>query len=526
MNNQRQAGRKQSDRRGQPDRRYMTDRRRGSDTRNAVFEVCRSTVNLALVVRGSDGAPSKVLTRSLRWRKESTSLFSDIGVKELTAAFRTLVGEERLAGATARIALSGEFCVTRVITGSTDTVRRECSELEERSHRYLTLGPGRKVLASSVEELDARHQHALLTVTNQRTLEALLEICDAVGLQIETIEPSLVGLSRTQACLRDGCQDACLVIQLDDGGAELGICHGGRLLLDYRPGGHTNATNVADILAQHLTRVQRYLDRNHANLKTQLRQVYLAGDAAAVAEAERQFKRYRQFQVSVLDPSQLTTNWQYVSNVPGPELAAALGTAILEASSGGDNRSPNLMEEILAESREPTRPILIRSLLPVAAAVLVAIGLFVLFARERMETNGLRAQLVELDPVRTRARELQLQLMSADAKLGELSELEKRLPRPNWGRLLTRIAQSMPEDVWLERLVCADARTALLTGASYADGGVYDFVGYLKQVPDIREIALQGTGVGHSANGPTTSFDLQLSLQPAADADGQGVRHD
>ena len=154
--------------------------------------------------------------------------------------------------------------MTRVITGSTDDVRRECSELEERSHRYLTLGPGRKVLASSVDELDARHQHALLTVANQRTLDALLEIGDAVGLQIETIEPSLVALSRAQARLRDGCRDACLVIQLDDGGAELGICHGGRLLLDYRPGGHTDAANVADVLAQHLTRVQRYLDRNHS----------------------------------------------------------------------------------------------------------------------------------------------------------------------------------------------------------------------------------------------------------------------
>ena len=172
------------------------------------------------------------------------------------------------------------------------------------------------------------------------------------------------------------------------------------------------------------------------------------------------------------------------------------------------------------------RPILIRSLLPVAAVLLVALGLFALFARERISTGALRAQLAELDPVRTRAREMELKLSAADAKLAELTALDKRLPKPNWGRLLTRIAQSMPEDVWLERLVCADARTAVLTGSSYADGGVYDFVGYLKQVPDIQEIALQGTGVGQSSTGPTTSFDLQLSLEPASDLDGQGVHHD
>ncbi len=116
--------------------------------------------------------------------------------------------------------------------------------------------------------------------------------------------------------------------------------------------------------------------------------------------------------------------------------------------------------------------------------------------------------------------------MSADAKLAELRELEHRLPQPNWGRLLTRIAQSMPDDVWLERLACADAKTALLSGASYADGGIYDFVGYLQKVPGIREIALQSTGAGRSASGPTTSFDLQLSLNPATDLDGQGEPRD
>src|SRR5262245_48720285 len=132
MGNQRQTSRRNNERRGQPDRRQSTDRRRGSDARSAAFEICRSDVHLALVVGGADGAPAKVITRSLRWRNESTTLYSDSGVKELTAAFRTLVSEERLAGAAARISLSGEFCVTRVVTGSTDGVRRECSELEER----------------------------------------------------------------------------------------------------------------------------------------------------------------------------------------------------------------------------------------------------------------------------------------------------------------------------------------------------------------------------------------------------------
>jgi Tfp pilus assembly protein PilN len=538
MGNQRQGGRRQEERRGAPDRRRAADRRRGSDPRTAAFEVCRTHLHLALVVHTGGDESNKVVTRSIPWRVESTSLYSDAGVEELTQAFRTLVTEEKLAGATVRIALGGEFCVTRVVSGSSDEVRRELAELEERSHRYLTLGPGRKILASSVQQLDARHDHALLTVANQRTLEALLAIADTVGLQLATIEPSLVALSRAQARLRGGCQDACLVIQLDAGAqdgksdlgagsrAELGICHGGRLLLDYRPGGHTDSTNIASIVAQHLTRVQRYLDRGHPYLKIPVRQVYLAGDPAAVVRALQQFARFKQFQVTVLDPAELDADWNVVSEPPGPELAAALGTALLDEPSDIIEQSPNLMERILSESREPMRPILIRSLLPVAAMLLVAAGLFALFLRERTETSTLRAELDALAPIRTRALELQLQHTAAETKLKHLTALQQLLPRPNWGELLARIAQSMPDDVWLDGLTFLDGQTATVTGASYADGGVYDFVNYLKQVPNVAEIALQGTGVGRSMTGPTTSFNLQLSLVKAPGRSDQESPHD
>ncbi len=40
----------------------------------------------------------KVVTRSVRWRNEATSLHTERGVQELTDAFRTLVSDERLAG--------------------------------------------------------------------------------------------------------------------------------------------------------------------------------------------------------------------------------------------------------------------------------------------------------------------------------------------------------------------------------------------------------------------------------------------
>ena len=267
-------------------------RRRQSEGRCAIIEVCRSMLHLALVVREK--------RRRYRRRPRCHALGSmaqgghlaphRAGSQELTEAFRTLVSEERIGGARVRIALGGEYCVTRVITGPTEDVRREFAELEERSLRYLTLGPGPKALAGSTQQLDARHQHALLAVANQRTLDQLMQIADAVGLQIESIEPSLIALSRAKRNSRR-LQRGRIIIQLDEDVAELGICHNGRMLLDYRPGGRTNAENVAGVVAQHFSRLQRYIERYHSYLDAPLRHVYLAGDADAVARARTKVRR-------------------------------------------------------------------------------------------------------------------------------------------------------------------------------------------------------------------------------------------
>lgn len=521
-----QSGTKE--RRQSTDRRQFSDRRRQADGRSAIIEVCRSMLHLAIVVRNTNenSTGDRIVTRSVRWRKEASSLHTEQGALELTDAFRSLVGEERLAGAKVRIALGGEFCVTRVITGPTEDVRREFAELEERSLRYLTLGPGTKVLAGNTQQLDARHQHALLAVANQRTLDQLMRSADAVGLQIESIEPSLIALSRAQAKLREACQDASIIIQLDEDVAELGVSHNGRLLLDYRPGGRTNADNVADVVSQHLSRLQRYIERYHSYLAAPLRHVYLAGEVEAVSRAKAKFATLPNFVVHVLEPADIDMPWNHAAEMPRTELAATLGTAMALYSDSAEKQGPNLIESALAQLREPLRPILIRSLAPIAAVVLVAAGLFVFQIKQWRETASIRNELETLAPVCARATELRLKLAAAENKLSQLQALDKQLPQPNWQQVLNRISQSMPEDVWLDRVTIHDGASASLAGASYTDGGVYDFVGYLKQVPDIAEVNLDGTGVGQSATGPTTNFTLQLTLANLAGRGEKEARHD
>src|SRR4051794_39104627 len=431
-----------ADRRATAERRLNSERRKQSEGRFAIIEVCRSMLHLALVARttNTENSGDRVVTRSIRWRKEANSIHTEQGIVELTEAFRTLVSEERLAGARVRIALGGEFCVTRVITGPTDDVRREFAELEERSLRYLTLGPGPKALAGNTQQLDARHQHALLAVANQRTLDQLMQVAATVNLQIESIEPSLIALSRAQAHLKSVCEDACLIVQLDEDVAELGICHRGRLLLDYRPGGHTNADIVAGVVAQHLSRLQRYVQRYHSYLDGPIRHVYLAGDADAVARARLKFVELPNFDVHVFEPADIDMPWKHAAEVPGADLAAALGTAMALYSESTDQQGPNLIERALALHREPLRPILIRTAIPFAAVILIAASLFLLQLKQWGETASLRAELESLAPACTHATELRLNLGAAEHKLTELQALQKQLPQPNWQQIFTHVS--------------------------------------------------------------------------------------
>jgi hypothetical protein len=228
----------------------------------------------------------------------------------------------------------------------------------------------------------------------------------------------------------------------------------------------------------------------------------------------------------VLEPADIDMQWSHAAATPGTELAAALGTAMALYSDSSEKQGPNLIESALAQLRAPMRPILIRSLGPIAAVLLVAAALALVRLKQWSELAGVRGELDTLAPVCARATELRLKLGAAENKLKLLASLDKQLPQPDWQQVLGRISQSMPDDVWLDRLSFQDGTSAMLAGASYTDGGVYDFVGYLKQVPNVAEIALEGTGVGQSATGPTTNFTLQLTLANLAGGVEKEARHD
>jgi Tfp pilus assembly protein PilN len=170
------------------------------------------------------------------------------------------------------------------------------------------------------------------------------------------------------------------------------------------------------------------------------------------------------------------------------------------------------MQHLIDRKREPLRPRLVRSALPLAATLLAALTLSLIGARQQRGLDAMQAEIDSLAIAEGRANELRLQMAAARAKTAQLSTLAQQLSPQIGGDVVARLGQCMPGDVWLHRLEISDRARIRLEGASYLEAGVYDFVRWLEEAPGMREVALKRTHASSSISGPTTGFELEVIL--------------
>jgi Tfp pilus assembly PilM family ATPase len=517
--------RKKEDRRESADRRRR-DRRRKGDTRLFVIELTTSELRIALLERATAGGVDQASASTVRWRTEAAALDSPEGRAELTAALREAARQHSMFTAEVRIVLSGEFCVLRSVRGPVDEVRAELQRLEQRSRMYLSLGPGEKVLVSHTRALDARHSHALAAACNKSTLESVQSAAEAAGLEITTIEPALTALSRAVSRMANVPAEPYLLVQLNETAAEIGVCHDGQLLLDYRPGGATSLNELPALLESHLNRLNRHVARYLRTSLPEIKQAFLCGDAAATSSVAKQFQRQSPLEVRVVRPADVQATWQLRPGAAEVATAPALGGLLTAYLPPDEVDAPNLMQHILAGKREPLRPALIASALPVAATLLIALGMGWVNARQRAGLATMQAKVDGLAVAAARATELRLQFMGGEAKLAQLETLADRLPGELGGETVRRLAGCMPSDVWLSQLMVSDGDTVRLHGASFQEAGVYDYVRWLELAPGFDEVALKRTSAATVASGPATSFELELTLEDLDDQATRVARHE
>lgn len=122
------------------------------------------------------------------WQSGNVKITSPEGALGLKGALRRLQQKLPRNVETTYITLSGEFCVTRVVSDTNENVLHEIHEIEARSSLYLSLGHGPKVVAGSIVQQDPRHQHATVSVVHRQTIEVILDIAKSVGLTVVSID--------------------------------------------------------------------------------------------------------------------------------------------------------------------------------------------------------------------------------------------------------------------------------------------------------------------------------------------------
>jgi hypothetical protein len=518
--------RQPSERRSKRQRRRR-DRRRKGDQRVFAIELGSEELRVAVLHRsGVEQGADEVTSAAYAWRKSSATLASSEGQAELAAALREAAVELNMFGAEVRVVLQGELCIIRTIRGTLEEVRAELQQLEQRSRLYLSLGPGEKALVSTTRSLDARHAVALAAVCNRATLEAIQSASGAAGIEIAVIEPALTALNRAVKRLPNLPDEPYLLVQINRGSMEIGVCHDGQLLVDYRPGGRSGLVDLRALMSGHLNRLSRHVGRHLRMAAPTLHHVFLCGSDADMTAALSELQLLPGATPCVVRAADVKATWQFGDESADAATPGALGALLASYLPAGDVDAPNLMQHLIDRKREPLRPKLVRSALPLAATLLAAITLVLVGARQQCGMDAMQAEIDSLAVAEGRANELRLQIAADRSKLAQLGMLASQLPSEIGDELVVQLAQCMPGDVWLRRVEINDRERIRIEGASYLEAGVYDFVRWLEAAPGVREVALKGTQTTSSNSGPATSFELDVTLDEFDDEVKKVARHE
>ena len=518
--------RNKTERRTSKERRLSRERRRVNKEDYTVIEITGTELRVATLKQSPEDQPDCVRSFKLTWRVEAKSLLSDDGLKELSGALEELVERHDIPATNIQVVLGGEYCVTKAVRGTTEAVRQEMQQLEQRGRLYLMLGPGEKVTVNKLEPLDARHHYAVASVCNRQTIETIHQAATQVGMQIDSIEPALVSSSRVVGRLEDAPERPCLLLQLGSTSLELGVCYHGRLLLDHRPSGRTDPEGLVEHVRTHLNRLQRHVGRQLGEAPPSLNKVYLCGDESIVEQAIQAFAECEQFEVQRINPTKVQATWDFEDGAEQLVTVPALGALLRTYLPRNECRAPNFMEHILASTRIPLRPIILRSLVPLAATLLVALGVWIYNYSVQTEIDAIQTKLDSLVVVLAKDRDLRLKSESSTAKLVQLRALADQMEAFPLSSAIAQIGHCMPSDVWLNRMSIRDLHAVELTGSSYQEAGVFDFVNWLEQAPRFTNVALRSTQPGNSPAGPTINFNVELDLGDPEDSVKEVARNE
>ena len=438
------------------------------------------------------------------------------GNQQLRSAISELMSRHQVGHAEVAVSLSGDFCVTRISTGTIEHVDEELEALASRIPRYLQLGPGGKLTGQARETLTPGIDHALTAVGNHTRLQTLYDALADCDIQVAWIEPSLVSMARLVGMLGIDQDKPILIADSFGQSWEVGIAHQGRLLLDYRPAAAYDSATFARAIDQHLARLRRFCQRHRGMAQSELDELYLGGPSEKLDPVIEYFRVDDSREGHALRTVALRLPDSFMSISVEAEhrsdSVAAVAAILPLIQPVVQQQPPDLLQTIRRDAAAPQWAWMVLTWWPTVAAALMLAALFVW-------ESGLRSQAADKLQKRNyvenqiRATRSRMAALQSDRRWVEhLKTIDAKTTSPPMPELVRQITQCLPDRSALLSIRLETADTIHLSGTTTEESEIYEIVGYLRRLPNIDQVALLGTTVGSDED--ESQFSIRLMWRP------------
>ena len=440
--------------------------------------------------------------------ESSDGWLTPTGSPLLREAISTLVDRHEMRRGIVAVSLDGDYCVSRIAMGTTQEVDRELSTLAVRVPRYLQLGPGEKATGRSRTRLDVNVEYAVTGVVNRHLIENLYDAIRSCDIEINWVEPSLVSLARLIG--RSGIAGDRPVLVADGTGQQwdVGIACGGRLLLDYRPSSATTERSFRGALKAHLPRLRRFCERHRGIASGSLDQLLLCGSGEKLDRAMEAFNDSDGIAASKFFVPRLEDLYDIDdADRDASNVASVASVLPLMIGETGEN-VPDLLETVRRGPDLSWVSQAIRYGWPAIAAMLFLCISFGLVSQRR---HAAKLRLGDHRAVQARVAAAQSRMVALAGKrelIGYLELIDQKSQEADWDALFTQVTQSLPDRVRLNEFHVETDGQIRLAGTVLDESLVYDLIGDLRKLPDVAQVALQGT----SATGDTGGSQFVIHL--------------
>lgn len=474
----------------------------------------------AVLYQLRDGKPFACESREEQWQNDGVKIATEEGRHGLKKALRTLLASVPRTVDEAYVALSGEFCVTRVVSDTNDNVSHEIREIESRSRLYLSLGHGPKVVAGSIVQQDPRHQHATVSVVHRQTVEAILDVAKSVGLAVIAIEPTVISLCRLMGAMGLDRDAPSLLVCPGQSGVEIAISFKGQLYLDYRPAGIAQQEEIAEVLIHHLERLQRYCRRHARVLQNSIASVYLTGERFRAELIRDQLVDRLKMPVQILETisseSELTP---LLRNVPISHYpAAGMGLlAIREYATQG----PNLMERLKSDHEEHLLKRATKILGPMAAVILCAVVVWGYLFQQRWQLQQLEMQAAELEPIHRESLLLRSAMKQGRETLNIQQQISRQLQQPEIAQWVHALGSKVPNNTWLTNISLDHEGDLTIEGNATAEASIFSYAEEIGQLQFVDRATVDGAIPSSTKFGPAVKFTIHCDIDAWENLEGQ-----